>query len=40
MVEAGLESIRQMTPSPLPQPPVAPPFRGPWSYGSGPPELP
>ena len=40
MVEAGLRLARQMKPSPPPEPPKAPPFRGqPWSYGNLPPEL-
>lgn len=39
MLEAGLELARQMQPVPLPEPPKAPPFRAPWSYGNVPPEL-
>ncbi|HZO83748.1 MAG TPA: hypothetical protein VFC26_00920, partial [Verrucomicrobiae bacterium] len=35
----GIELANQMTPGPVPQPPPAPPFRAPWSYGSLPPEV-
>ena len=37
--EAGIELANQMTPGPIPQPPPAPPFRAPWSYGNLPPEV-
>jgi neutral ceramidase len=37
--DTGIELANQMTPGPVPQPPPAPPFRGPWSYGNLPPEL-
>ncbi len=39
LVNAGLELVNQMSPSPVPLPPSAPPFRAPWSYGNVPPEL-
>jgi hypothetical protein len=39
LVEAGLELARQMRPGKLPEPPLAPRFREPWSYGNVPPEL-
>jgi len=39
MVQAALALAREMTPSEVPTPPPAPPFRGPWSYGNVPPEL-
>lgn len=39
MLEAGLALAKQLTPSPLPERPKAPPFQEPWSYGSVPPEV-
>jgi len=39
MLETGLELAKQMTPGPLFEPPKAPPFKAPWSYGNVPPEL-
>jgi hypothetical protein len=37
--KVGIELANQMTPGPIPQPPPAPPFRAPWTYGNLPPEL-
>jgi hypothetical protein len=38
--DAGLELAHQLTPEPLPQVPLAPPFKGSgWSYGNQPPQL-
>jgi hypothetical protein len=34
--EAGLELMARMTPSAVPKPDPAPPFRAPWSYGDVP----
>ncbi|MBV6432300.1 MAG: hypothetical protein IANPNBLG_02442 [Bryobacteraceae bacterium] len=39
MVKAGVELARQLTPARIPEPPKAPPFKAPWSYGNVPPEL-
>jgi neutral ceramidase len=39
MLEAGLDLARQMTPSEVFEPPKAPTFKAPWSYGNVPPEL-
>jgi neutral ceramidase len=39
MANAGIELANQLTPGPIPQPPLAPPFRAPWAYGNLPPEL-
>lgn len=39
MVRAAVELARRMKPGALPEPPKAPPFREPWSYGNVPPEL-
>jgi hypothetical protein len=39
MLEAGLDLAKQLTPSPLPERPKAPPFKEPWSYGAVPPEV-
>jgi hypothetical protein len=39
MRDAGLELARKFTPAKLPQPPAAPPFKQPWSYGNQPPQL-
>ena len=38
-IEAGLELAGQMAPGKIPQPPKAPPFKAPWSYGNVPPEV-
>jgi hypothetical protein len=35
----GIDLANQMTPGPVPQPPPAPPFRAPWSYGNLGPEV-
>ncbi len=37
--DTGIQLANQMTPGLIPQPPPAPPFRAPWSYGNLPPEL-
>jgi hypothetical protein len=39
IVEASLALARQLKPGRIPQPPQAPPFKEPWSYGNVPPEL-
>ena len=39
MVKAGVELARQLTPVPIPEPPKAPPYKAPWTYGNVPPEL-
>ncbi len=39
LLEAGLELAGQMKPGPVFEPPRAPPFSAPWSYGNVPPEL-
>jgi hypothetical protein len=39
MLETGLDLARQMSPAAIPEPPKAPPFKAPWSYGNVPPEL-
>lgn len=39
MASVGIELANQMVPGAIPQPPPAPPFRAPWSYGNLPPEL-
>lgn len=39
LVEAALELAAQLTPGPVPEPPKAPPFKAPWSYGNVPPEI-
>ena len=39
MVEAGLKLAGRMKPGKVPEPPKAPPFEQPWSYGNVPPEL-
>ncbi len=39
ILEAGLRLVRQLKPGPVPEPPKAPPFRGPWTYGNVGPEL-
>ena len=39
IVKAGLELAAQLKPGPSPEPPKAPPFRAPWSYGNVPPEI-
>ncbi|MBX7209626.1 MAG: hypothetical protein K1X78_15020 [Verrucomicrobiaceae bacterium] len=38
IANAGIALARQMNPAPVPEPPKAPPFTKPWSYGSLPPE--
>ena len=37
--DVGLELARQLKPSKLPEPPLAPPARQGWTYGSQPPQL-
>jgi len=37
--ETGIALANEMTPGPVPAPPPAPAFRGPWLYGNQPPEL-
>jgi len=39
IVEAALELAAQLKPGPVPEPPKAPPFQAPWSYGNVPPEI-
>ncbi|MBM3875320.1 MAG: hypothetical protein FJ386_01180 [Verrucomicrobia bacterium] len=39
LADTGIALANQMTPGPIPQPPPAPPFRAPWSYGNLPPEV-
>ncbi len=39
IVEVGLELARQLTPGPVPERPLAPPAKEPWSYGNVPPEV-
>jgi len=39
IVEAGLDLVARMKPGRAPEPPKAPPFKEPWSYGNVPPEL-
>ena len=39
IANAGIELANQMTPGPVPQPPPAPAFGAPWTYGNVPPEL-
>jgi len=39
MVQAALELAGQLTPGAVPEPPKAPPFKAPWSYGNVPPEI-
>ncbi len=39
LVAAALELAAQLAPGPVPEPPKAPPFKAPWSYGNVPPEL-
>ncbi len=38
-VETGIALSKQLEPGSVPEPPKAPPFAAPWSYGSVPPEL-
>jgi hypothetical protein len=38
-VEAGLELARQLTPSPMPEPPRPGPWKEAWTYGAVPPEV-
>jgi neutral ceramidase len=37
--DVGLELARQLKPAQRPEPPAAPPFQQPWSYGNVPPQL-
>lgn len=37
--DKGIKLANEMTPGPIPQPPLAPSFKSPWSYGSVPPEV-
>ncbi len=39
IVEAGISLSKQLEPGALPEPPKAPPFHAPWSYGNVPPEV-
>jgi hypothetical protein len=39
MLAAGLQLARQLTPGPVPAPPMATPAKQPWTYGNVPPEL-
>jgi len=39
MADTGIELTRAMAPGKMPEPPKAPPFKAPWSYGNVPPEL-
>jgi hypothetical protein len=39
IVEAAIELAGQLEPGPVPEPPKAPPFKAPWSYGNVPPEI-
>lgn len=39
LVQTGVQLTRELTPGSIPEPPPAPPFRAPWSYGNVPPEL-
>jgi len=39
LVKAALELASQLTPGAVPEPPKAPPFKAPWSYGNVPPEI-
>jgi len=39
MADTGIELANQMTPGPVPQPPLASPSKTPWGYGAVPPEL-
>jgi len=38
MVDALLRLAGELTPGKTPTPPLAPPFKAPWSYGNVPPE--
>lgn len=39
LADTGIRLACQMKPGPVPEPPPAPPFEQPWSYGNVPPEL-
>ena len=39
IVEAGIALSKQLEPGAVPEPPQAPPFQAPWSYGNVPPEV-
>jgi hypothetical protein len=39
IVEAAVELADRLTPGGVPEPPKAPPFKAPWSYGNVPPEI-
>lgn len=39
MAAAGIALARAMRPMPLPERPMAPPFKQPWLYGNQPPQL-
>ncbi len=39
IVDTSVELAKQLKPGAVPQPPPAPPFRGPWSYGNVPPQV-
>jgi len=39
MANVGIELANQMTPGPVPEPPLATPAKQPWGYGAVPPEL-
>jgi hypothetical protein len=39
MAETGIALAKELQPSPMPEPPRAPPFSAPWTYGNVPPEL-
>jgi neutral ceramidase len=39
IVRAGIALSKQLEPGAMPEPPAAPPFQAPWSYGNVPPEL-
>ena len=39
MAKKGIELANQMKAEPKPEPPRAPPFSQPWTYGNVPPEL-
>jgi hypothetical protein len=39
MADAGIELSKQLTPDKMPEPPKAPPFSRPWTYGAVPPQV-
>jgi len=39
MADTGIELAKQMTPGRIPEPPKAPPFSRPWTYGAVPPQV-